>query len=60
MANAVTHKEQVDQQLAEDRQAQTRRQWTEVLSKGGWKRSSELKLKDKPLSPVFYKSNNDW
>lgn len=48
MAHTVSHEEQVDRQLAEDRQAQTRRQWTEVLSKGGWRRISESKVKGKP------------
>lgn len=48
MANIVSHEEQVGQQLAKDRQAQTRRQWT-VLSKGGW--ISESKVKGKPITP---------
>lgn len=51
MANTVSHKEQVDQQLAKDRQAQTRRQWTGVLSKGRWKRIPESKVKGKPITP---------
>lgn len=64
MANSVSHKEQVDQQLAKDRQAQIRRQRSEILSKGEWKRIPELKLKDKPIpqsssSQVMTGNDND-
>lgn len=49
MANIVSLKEQVDRQLAKDRWAQRRRLWTEVLSKGEWKKIFESKVKDKPI-----------
>lgn len=54
MAHTVSHEEQVDQQLAKDRQAQTRRQWT-VCQKEGGEKFQSLRSKVNP-NPVFSKS----
>lgn len=64
MANSLSHKEQVDQQLAKDRQEQIRRQWTEIQSKGGWRRIPELKVKGKLItqssrSQIMASNDND-
>lgn len=50
MANTASHKEQVAQQLAKDGRPQSRSQWTEVLSKAGWKEMFESKVKGKPIT----------